>query len=666
MSETEFVDRPPGPRRVVLVQQGAWPSPLPTMPLAAGYLKACVEADPVLSSQVTVEILNLPGGLDVRAAAASLAVGPAPEVLAASVLGWNMAAMGALAETYRQFKPDGLVVFGGNHVSNQGPVVFRRWPAVDVVVDGEGERTFVELLRWHVAGASVEDLRGVAGLTFRPGVLRRRRSGDGGTDLLASSDRPLQTAKREREQHLDNIPSPLLSGAIPLDDGHGRFPYDVALLETNRGCPYRCTFCYWGGAVGAQVREFSAERLRAELDLLGRRGVESVVLCDANFGMRRSDLRFVHELLDVRARYGAPRYLEASWAKNKSQVFREIVNLMRAEGLTSSFTLALQSLDGPTLDGMARRNMQINEWRDVAEDLRNQGFEAYAELIWGAPGETPESFLRGYDELARYIPRIAVYPLLVLPNTGYDLERDRHGLITVRGDDDDYEYVLAHRDMTVSENLEVQRLVFWARVLAEHAYLRSCWAALPMVEGLTQSAAVVAFQEHLARDDGPVASALQAWWRPFADSVAVAGALRTLHEAGHQAHRLVGEWWEASVVARARPQQRAFLRDVLRWDLATLPIYVRPGDAEPPREDVDGEACYRLETLTLDHDVAATLRDVIGPDTDPRPSTTTVDLVAKVGFWNGVENHEVGIHHVARPHPVTAPAPSGAGTSPGG
>lgn len=644
--------RPPGRRPVVILQQGAWPSPLPTMPLAAGYLKASAEADPVLAAACDVRILNLPGGLDVRAAAAELLGGstPVPEVLAASVLGWNARAMGALATAYRQVRPEGLVVFGGNHVSHQGVEVFRRWPAVDVVVDGEGERTFVELLRWHVDGGAVEDLRGVPGLTFRPEALRRRRQGDLGL-VGPGVDRIVSTAERERERDLDRLPSPFLTGAIPLVDAEGRFPYDVALMETNRGCPYRCSFCYWGGAVGARVHEFGAERLRAELDLLGRHGVESVVLCDANFGMRKADLRFVHDLLEVRDRHGAPRYLEASWAKNKSAVFREIVGLMRSERLSSSFTLALQSLDGPTLGDMERRNMQINEWRDVAEDLRAQGFDAYAELIWGAPGETPASFMRGYDELATTIPRIAVYPLLVLPNTGYDRDRERHELLTVRGADDDYEYVLAHRTMTVEENLEVQRFVFWARVLAEHAYLRSCWSALPLVGGLTQSEAIRSFVDHLDATDGSLAAALRAWWRPFADSAAVVGALRALYEGGADAHELVAAWWEERVVGRAPTEQRPFLRDVVRFDLATLPVYVRPGDPEPPVEDAGGERWYALGPLHLDHDVAAVLADPLASDVAPPPAPTTVDLVAKAGFWNGVENHEFAMHHVARPRP---------------
>ena len=98
---------------------------------------------------------------------------------------------------------------------------------------------------------------------------------------------------RERVNDLNVIASPFLSAAIELTDGQGRFRYDVALMETNRGCPYKCSFCYWGGAVGQRVRAFARERLRAELEIFARHKVHTVVLCDANFGMLRGDADFV-------------------------------------------------------------------------------------------------------------------------------------------------------------------------------------------------------------------------------------------------------------------------------------------------------------------------------------------------------------------------------------
>ena len=86
--------------------------------------------------------------------------------------------------------------------------------------------------------------------------------------------RVVTTPERARIANLDDIPSPFLEGILPFRDKYGKAIYDVALLETNRGCPYSCAFCYWGGAIGQKVRAFSRERLREELESLrpgGRR-----------------------------------------------------------------------------------------------------------------------------------------------------------------------------------------------------------------------------------------------------------------------------------------------------------------------------------------------------------------------------------------------------------
>ena len=128
--------------QVAIVQQGAWANPLPTFPLAAGYLKAGIDGDASLGRRVDVRIVNLPGGIGPRGAAAAL-LAEHWDVLAFSVLGWNARTFLELAATAKQVDPGTLVIFGGNHVSNQGGTVLAVHPAVDIL----GEN----LLRSHVS-----------------------------------------------------------------------------------------------------------------------------------------------------------------------------------------------------------------------------------------------------------------------------------------------------------------------------------------------------------------------------------------------------------------------------------------------------------------------------------------------------------------------------------
>ena len=624
---------------VRLVQQGVWDMPLESMPLAAGYVKAMALADPVVRDRADIDICNFRGRVGHAQLADTLFAGGFPDVLACSVFGWNFRAFGSLAETFRQLNPDGLVVFGGTHVSDQAERVFRLFPDVDVVVNGEGELTFQELLRARLDGASPGELGGIAGISWKT------RAGS----VVTNPPRP-------RIEDLDIIPSPFLTNAIELTDAAGAFRYDVALLETNRGCPYKCSFCYWGGAVGQRVRAFSRARLREELELLAKLQVHTIVACDANFGMLPIDVEFVDDLVDIKDRYGFPRAFETSWAKNKSKVFYDIVHRMKAAGLRSSFTLALQSLHPAAIETMNRRNMKVNDWHDLARWLGAEGLDCYAELIWGAPGETVESFLRGYDELSRWVSRIAVYPMMLLPNTEYAEQKDRYGIVSVRGDHDDFEYVLAHQSMSFEDNVQVQRFLFWARVLAENAVLRHVWTALRDLAGVTQSAVLNGFDDWLRQTDDPAAAPLRAAAGRAhgggAPAYAVAiGYLFTQPE-GNQ---VLERWWSERIRPALGSDVEPLLAEIFRYDLLTKPICPTGPDGHAdalaggllPVVTVGGERYYLRSGVAFSHDVPAVLADLrAGRRPSPEPKATVFDLYYRLGALNAVRstNHEEITH----------------------
>lgn len=626
-----------GKRVVWLVQQGVWDMPKESMPLAAGYLKATALADEDIRREMEVRIFNFGGGDSGTTVAETLFSQGTADVIGFSVFGWNYHTFGNLADTYRQLSPTGWVVFGGTHVANQAERTFRQYPSVDVVVNTEGEYVFRSLLRAYLAGQSVSDLHHIPGISFR--------SEDG---------RVVTTPAPERIKDLDAIPSPFLTGAIPMTDARGEFRYDVALIETNRGCPYRCAFCYWGGAVGQKVRTFSRDRLRAELEVFAYHKVHTIVLCDANFGMLKQDHDFVEDVIRTRNRHGYPRSVEGSWAKNKSRVFYDIVQRMKAEGMKSSFTLALQTLDESTLDQMRRRNMRLNDWEDLVRWLRSEGLDCYAELIWGAPGETRESFLEGYDRLAQHMTRIAVYPLLLLPNTEYMEGKERYGFHTVRGEDDDFEYVLANNTMSIEANLEMKLFILWARSVAEHLLFRHIWLPLRELAGLTQSTVIVMLMNWFERSSHPAAVRL----------TALAGRLRRqpsmvptfLHELyGELAlDELIEAWWRESMEPRLPPEHVDFLADVLRYDCLSRPVFDMPGNAAAPQRDlpvveVEGEKYYCRSGLRFAYDVPRVLDEMWrGERTTIRPEPTEVTIYCKVGFHRYYANHEQGVYYVGK------------------
>lgn len=605
------------------------------MPLASGYFKAMVDADPQLGPELDVRIMTFKGGQSTLEMAKRLFLEEdgAPDVLAFSVFGWNYNAFGHLAAMFKQMRPDGWVIFGGTHVANQGKRTFAMFPDVDIVANGEGELIFVELMRALLAGKSPRELDHIDGISFRR---------DDGTYVT--------TKDRGRIQDLNIIPSPLLTGTIQLRDAHGHEKYDVVLMETNRGCPYTCSFCYWGGATGQKVRKFSPDRIAQELELAGQQRIPEVVLCDSNFGMFEEDAEFVETLIKVREKYGFPRSFETSWAKNKSKTFYAIVERMKKTGLRSSFTLALQTLSDPALVLMKRKNMKVNDWRSLAAWLKSQGLACYSELIWGTPGETCESFLEGYAALSEHVSRIAVYPLLIMPNTDYSENRKDHGFVLLRSEHDDFEYVIANKTMSFEDNKRMHHFIFWARVVAENQIFRYIWTPLRLLEGIGQVEVLQSLDRWFSAQTDKVSKGLIACRAEMVDNLDASRVTRGIQYfyLEDQLPQKLLQWWREEILTKVKEDNRPFFEELFQYDLVTRPVYqptnqrVRSkGDLDLETTDIRQEKYYVRRGFVFHYDVPALYSKIIAGDKPAFvPSRREVTLYYREGFAKHIDNHE--------------------------
>jgi radical SAM superfamily enzyme YgiQ (UPF0313 family) len=630
-------------RRVVLVEQGVWKFPKESLPLALGYLKAAAMADPEIKAELSFSIRNFKGGTSLAEVAHDLFSGPIPDVLAFSVFGWNLWSFGSLAQTFRQLKPEGWVIFGGTHVAHGADRLFRLFPELDVVVNGEGEFVFNDLLHAYLNGRSRRDLGDVLGISFR---------GEDGAVVT--------TAARERIKDLDQIPSPFLTGALEMKAADGSFRYEVALMETNRGCPYRCAFCYWGGAIGQRIRSFSRERLREELECLAFHGADTVVLCDANFGMLPADEEFIADLIATRDKYGCPRSIETSWAKNKSRVFRDVVRKMKSAGLKSSFTLALQSLNDDALRSMNRQNMKLNEWEELVKWLGGEGLDCYAELIWNTPGETIQSFLSGYDRLAKHVSRIAVYPLLLMPNTKYADHKDEYDLVTVRGEHDDFEYVLGHQSISMTEHVEMQPFLFWARSIAETCFYRFIWAPLRELAGMSQSQVLLNLTDWFKKSSDPFAVELAALQKCAVNSDYLPEMVARLYS-DSQLQALLDTWWTEAVMPLLPTKCARFICETYRFDCLSRPIHEDAAYLYPEIEVVElyGAHYYVRRDLQFDYDVPAMVSALqSGLEVSLEPQPTHITLYFLVGVSEHIQSHEMVSHYVGKTIDELAPSAS--------
>jgi hypothetical protein len=382
------------------------------------------------------------------------------------------------------------------------------------------------------------------------------------------------------------------------------------------------------------------------MEIFAHYKVNSVILCDSNFGMQAADEQFLEDVIKLRERTGYPRSIETSWTKNKSDIFYRIVQKMKAAGLHTSFTIALQTLDDAALRGMNRRNMKLNDWKALAHWLAAEGLDSYAEILWGSPGETTESFLHGYDELSLHVPRIAAYPLMVLPNTEYSDKRQELGLVTTRGQSDDFEYVLASNTMTFEENLAMQGFLLWARACAENSFFRYIWRPLLNYAGLTQSQVLFSLARWFDKCADPAAQPLKSpttILEPSAVSVAIHALFLE-----PRLRDLLRQWWDEQIRPLVQREHRALVDEVFRFDMTTLPLIESQIDPSEVREEGGVLVYRRSEPFDLDVPaVVAALR--AEPQLEPPvPSPTMFEFSWLLGLEAHIDSHEVSLQYIGR------------------
>ena len=462
----------------VVVHQFEGVSTMKALPLAAGLLAASARRDRRVTREATLAIRTgreLPQVAIERYAS--------PDVLAFSAYVWNERYSLEIARGAKARFPHTFVVFGGPSVPRRPERVaafFAANPFVDALAQGEGELTFRELLRALLDGRSPA---GIAGLAL-PGA-------------------PPPIA-RERVTDFEGTGSPYLDGSFDeLQAG-------AAILETNRGCPFSCTFCDWGQAIASRVHEVPRERLSAELEWIARRRIPYLYIVDANFGIRRRDFEIVREIGALKARHGFPQYVFFHLVKNAGERHLELVFALKEAGVGTHLALSAQDFEPRVLLAVKRENIRLDRALELRRICHQRGIPTLNEMILGLPEQTYASFARSLvqavtpwpgDAFQLYLARMIENAEMASPES-----RARYGIDTRRvlaasfhrpGEalpiDEEEEIVVATRAMPLSDWRRAVRFGFF--LSAAHnlrlldVVLQVAWRAMridlrELIEGL--------------------------------------------------------------------------------------------------------------------------------------------------------------------------------------
>lgn len=315
-----------------------------------------------------------------------------PGVVGFSVLHANRWGAVDLARLAKRRIPGVQVVFGGVGATFLWEQLLAHTDVVDYVVRGEGERTFLDLVK-HIEQGETSCPESIHGLAFR------------------KEGRPFKTPDASPIENLDSLPNPAKY-----------FTYQH--VAVTRGCAMNCAFCgsprFWGRTVRAHSPEYFVE----QLELLHRRGISFFFFSDDTFTTDRTRvLEICRRILD--------RGLRITWfaIARVDHVDEEMLRWMRQAGCIQ-ISYGVES-GSPAIRKRLNKPLREDKIRQAFALTRRHGILPRAYFIYGCPGETRETVEETLELIRKIQPLAAIFYILdVFPGTALCEEMKEAGRLT--------------------------------------------------------------------------------------------------------------------------------------------------------------------------------------------------------------------------------------------
>jgi len=267
-----------------------------------------------------------------------------------------------VAAVAKEVNPNAMVVIGGPHATFMASEILQECKHIDVVVRGEGELTFRELLMKLMKNDW--DFRDVLGITYRV------------------NDKVRENPPRPLIQNLDYVPLPAYD-LLPMDRYRiGKLKFGAII--TSRGCPYTCVFCSSSLQFGKKWRGHSVDRVLDELRILRYEyGRQEIEFLDDTFTLNKKRVLAIAEKIIEEG-------LDITWsASSRVNTFsREVGSAMNRAGAHTIY-FGIESGSERTLEFIDKR-ITKEQAMDAAKAAKESGLRALGSFIIGFPYETEE------------------------------------------------------------------------------------------------------------------------------------------------------------------------------------------------------------------------------------------------------------------------------------
>lgn len=413
--------------------------------MANGYLRSAIRADRRLpetwTAIIEADTQTNPWWITYRI----LELNPAPDFVCFSVYCWNAEIVYTVTRLLAAQKPHIRIVLGGPEVGPRASEVLAEHPEIYAIVDGEGERALPSLLYSFIRGGDPSSVPGV--------VIRNQGVIESGPASQVIED-------------LDSILPLYTPDYPPATDGS-------AYLETFRGCPHDCAYCYEGKGV-KRIRSFSWDRIAQDINVVAMTpGMQSFSFIDSVFNLTTSRLEKLTKILEPHAQRGIRLHT--------IEVDIESIDAHQANLLVKAGVASVET--GPQTTGCkalkaVNRKLDTEKYRAGVIACRERGIAVEADLIIGLPDDSVSNVLESFRFAVSANPaKIQSSTLHVLPGTLLWDRAEELGLIY---DSESPHEIIATRDISFSDlrQLEVFGLALGKFHRATHVVL----PALKMIE----------------------------------------------------------------------------------------------------------------------------------------------------------------------------------------
>jgi len=323
-----------------------------------------------------------------------------PDVLGLSNYVWNHKLGLEMFRLALKHNPQTLTVWGGPNFPSDIPSqekFLNKYPEVDVYVPIDGETGFS-----NVISKILETNGSKEAILKNPidGCITKDENGK-----LRYSNPVIRISE------LDEIPSPYLTGLMDEFFNDQLTP----MLQTNRGCPFNCTFCTDGSDLVQRVNRFSLERVNDEIQYVSKHvpsSMKNIILSDLNFGMYPRDLEICDFFVNTQKNFNYPEQIQTTTGKNnKTKIIQSIKELSG----TLRLSMSVQSMDEQVLKNVRRENISVDSMLAIAPAIKEAELGTDSEVIIGLPGETYQSHVNTLRDLTHAnMDHIMVFSCMML------------------------------------------------------------------------------------------------------------------------------------------------------------------------------------------------------------------------------------------------------------